>query len=85
MFNDVNIVFKGMSELSNKGFINNPKINLPFVKIMVDVLKIDVVEDVLKIDVVEENDKFDASILMNTLLYNLLLMILYTMIIKIEK
>lgn len=76
MFNDVNIVFKGMSELSNKGFINNPKINLPFVKIMVDVLKI---------DVVEENDKFDASILMNTLLYNLLLMIMYTMIIKIDK
>jgi hypothetical protein len=62
--------------MSKKGYVNDPKANLPVVLTIVKELKI--------VDDNDEEKKFNASVLMNTLYYNLVLLALLTLVINIE-
>lgn len=69
------VLFKELRSFGNKGYINDPSLNLPVVDIFTDNLRI------FKGD---KQVKFKASILLNNLYYNLVLMLTLNLLIKIE-
>lgn len=66
--------FAELNSLSNKGYVNDPKINIPFVHHLIKELGI---KKSLK--------SFDLSILLNTLYYNLILLLFLRLIILMEQ
>lgn len=68
-------LFVDFSIISRKGYVNDPKTNLPMVLYLVN-----------EFGIIDEKDmkKFDASILMNTLYYNLILLAMLRLVIEIE-
>lgn len=70
-------LFKELSIISEKGFINDPDVNLPVVENIVHHLGL--------FKVTKYQQKFKASIVLNTLYYNLVLLVMYRIIIMINK
>lgn len=69
-------VFKELSVLSNKGYINDPSFNLP--------ISLRIYEDLVKMKI--KNDlKYDDSIGLNVLCYNMVLLIIHRLIIMLEQ
>jgi hypothetical protein len=60
--------------MSAKGYINQPKVNIPSVYTLVNTLGI-----------VKNINKFDASITLNTLYYNLILLFILKQLISLEE
>lgn len=75
LIKQIEILFWELSVISRKGYINDPNVNLPIVLYLVKEFGI-VSEKELK--------KFNASILLNTLYYNLILLALLRIVIEIE-
>lgn len=69
---DINVLFKSLSILSNKGFVNDANVDLPILRLFVTEFKI-----------VKKNSGF--SIYLNILFYNMILLLLLEKIITIEK
>lgn len=73
IINELDKLFNSISILTEKGFINNPKVNLP---IVVNLIK--------NLDIEKSSKGFDISITLNTLYYNLILLIMYRIVIYVN-
>lgn len=81
LISELEKLFINLSTLSEKGFINDPSINLPVVLNIVQHFGL-FKHKKLKVD---KQVKFNASIGLNTLYYNLVLLVIYRIIIMIDK
>ena len=70
-------LFLELSILSDKGFINDPDINLPVV--------VNIMHHLGLFKVTKNRPKYSGSIVVNTLYYNLALLLMYQVVIKIDK
>ena len=72
---NVSLILLDMSKISFKGYINNPRVDLPLLRWLMDEYKLNKVKKSVT----------SYSIQLNTLYFNLVLLLLLNVIIEIEK
>lgn len=79
LLKSLEVLYSDLSIISEKGYINDPKVNLPLVYIIIKQFE---TEKLFKKYVLE---KFNGSIVFNTILHNLILLINLRLIVLIEQ
>lgn len=85
LLNDIINILKELSKLSDKGFINEPNIDMPLLRLLFSEYNIDKTDKEKEEDKEGSNTNISYSIQINIMYFNMILLLLLELIIKMEK